>query len=359
VRHGGPRGLSPAARIVATLAIGAAGGAAFAWARLPLPWMLGAMLATTVASLAGAPLRLPHRLRSPMVAVIGVTLGSGFDRELAASVPRWWPSLVALLPYALVLGGATYLYLRRVEGLDPRTAFFSSAPGGLSEMILLGERSGGDVRTISLIHATRILLVVAVVPFAARALGDGAGAAAGVGPPGAGADAAALLALTATGAAGFWLGAKLRLPAWALLGPMLASALAHGAGLVEAAPPRALVAAAQVVIGASVGARFSGFPLAAVARAIRSGAVLTVLMLALTAGVAEAVAAVTGAPFLRLFLAYVPGGLAEMSLVALSLGVEPAFVALHHILRIALVVAAAAPLFRYTSGPGTTPPGPT
>ncbi len=315
------------------------------------------MLATTAASLAGAPLRLPGRLRSPMVAVLGVMLGSGFTRELAASVPRWWPSVLALVPYALVLGGATYLYLRRVERLDPRTAFLSSAPGGLSEMILLGERSGGDVRAISLIHATRILLIVSVVPFAARWFEDGAVAPGVPSPPGH--DAARLAALAATGAAGFWLGAKLRLPAWALLGPMLASALAHGAGLVEGAPPRALVAAAQVVIGASVGARFSGFPLAAVLRSIRSGVVLTALMLALTAAVAEAVAAATGTPYLRLFLAYVPGGLAEMSLVALSLGVEPAFVAMHHILRIALVVAAAPLLFRYTSGPGTTPPGPT
>lgn len=317
------------------------------------------MLATTAASLSGAPLLLPNALRGPMIAVLGVMLGSGFTAELAASIPGWWPSVLALVPYVLVLGGATYLYLRRVEGLEPRTAFFSSAPGGLGEMILLGERSGGDVRTISLIHATRILLIVSVVPFAARAVGGLAADGGGNSLP-AGADAASLAVLAATGAVGFWLGAKLRLPAWALLGPMLLSALAHGAGLVEGAPPRALVAVAQVVIGASVGARFTGFPLAAVARAVRSGAVLTALMLALSAAVAEAVALATGTPFPPLFLAYVPGGLAEMSLVALSLGVEPAFVALHHIVRIALVVAAAPLLLRYASGPGTSPPpGPT
>jgi hypothetical protein len=46
-----------------------------------------------------------------------------------------------------------------------------------------------------------------------------------------------------------------------------------------------------------------------------------------------------------LLLAYSPGGLAEMSLVALSRGIEVAFVAAHHIIRVFIVMMGAAPAF--------------
>ena len=44
-------------------------------------------------------------------------------------------------------------------------------------------------------------------------------------------------------------------------------------------------------------------------------------------------------------LAYSLGGVAEMSLVALSLGIEVAFVAAHHIVRVCIVTIAAGPVF--------------
>lgn len=41
-----------------------------------------------------------------------------------------------------------------------------------------------------------------------------------------------------------------------------------------------------------------------------------------------------------------PGGLAEMSVIALSLGIETAFVATHHVARFAIIVIGAAVVFR-------------
>src|SRR3546814_5702401 len=48
---------------------------------------------------------------------------------------------------------------------DSVTAFFSAAPGGLSEMVVVGSQFGGDERIISLTHTSRILLVVLALPF--------------------------------------------------------------------------------------------------------------------------------------------------------------------------------------------------
>jgi uncharacterized protein len=51
-------------------------------------------------------------------------------------------------------------------------------------------------------------------------------------------------------------------------------------------------------------------------------------------------------PLPGLILALAPGGLAEMSLVALALQVEAAFVSTHHVIRIAMVVLVAPALYR-------------
>jgi hypothetical protein len=140
---------------------------------------------------------------------------------------------------------------------------------------------------------------------------------------------------------------RLRLPAGAFVGPLIASALVHVTGWAESAPPPQLVAAAQVVIGSSVGARFVGLPLGVIARAMLLGAGATLIMLAVTLAFALVLAPLTGHPLILLLLAYIPGGFTEMSLIALGLGVDPAFVVSHHGLRVFLVVSIALPLYSW------------
>jgi uncharacterized membrane protein AbrB (regulator of aidB expression) len=48
---------------------------------------------------------------------------------------------------------------------------------------------------------------------------------------------------------------------------------------------------------------------------------------------------------MMLILAFSPGGLAEMSLIALFLGADPTFVAAHHLLRVTLIIISAALVF--------------
>jgi hypothetical protein len=63
---------------LATLALGTAGGALFHLLRMPLPWMLGALLLTMAGALSGLRLSLPRGLRGAMMMVLGVMLGSAF-----------------------------------------------------------------------------------------------------------------------------------------------------------------------------------------------------------------------------------------------------------------------------------------
>jgi membrane AbrB-like protein len=329
-------------RFLSTLGFGTVGGW-LAWqTNLPLAWMLGAMIATTVLTLSGMPLVMHGRLRAIMIAVIGVMLGSAFTPELLDRAGQWFTSMAILAAFMTVSTVILMLFLHKVAGYDPATAYFSAAPGGLMEMIMVGGVMGGDERIIALTHAVRLLIVVMAIPFFFRWLhGIGSG-----GPPGggdplltmAGADIAVLVVAAVVGLP---LGRLLRLPAYQFLGPMALSAGAHLMGLTDSRPPPELVGVAQVVIGCGIGVRFAGVKIREMARPI-GFAIASNVMMVIFAGLAAVLALSLGSgQFGALLLAYSPGGLAEMSLIALAIQADVAFVSTHHIVRILLVVSLA------------------
>jgi hypothetical protein len=338
-------------RALLALALGTGGGWLASLAGLPLPWMIGAMLATTLAAVAGLPVRLWQRLREGFVIVLGVMLGSSFTPEIASQLPGWGVSLLILTAYTAVSGALGAWFFRRVAGYDPITSYFSAMPGGLSVMIFVGEAMGGDSRLISLTHASRLLLVVLILPFAFQIfMGYDPAARPAAGPALSALGGFDVAVLTASGVLG-WAGARLlRVPAPAVVGPMLLSAAVHLGGVIAAGPPQVLVAAAQVVVGSALGCRFAGTSLATIWRTIFWAAGGTVVLLGSAVAAAWAGHLATGLPVLELTLAYSPGGLAEMSLVALALGLEAALVASHHIVRIFLIVVFAPLAFRLARG---------
>jgi hypothetical protein len=333
--------------VVVALAIGSAGGWLGYLIQLPLAWMIGAMTATTLAAVLGLSVSIPVSLRHTMVVVLGIMLGSAFTPEIAQRIGNWGVSLGALLLYGAIAGGASYMYFHRICGYDRITAYFSAMPGGLSEMILVGTAMGGDARIISLTHASRILLVVMTLPFAFQLLiGYEPGARPAVGLPLFALDPGDLAILAACGVAGYFLAKHLRIPAAALVGPMLLSAAVHLAGWTAANPPLEVVAAAQVIVGTAVSCRFAGVRAISIIRAMIAAAGGTAVLLIAAVVFAFFIGQITGLPMLPLILAYTPGGLAEMSLIAIAIGADSAFVATHHIIRVILIVVAAPMLFR-------------
>jgi membrane AbrB-like protein len=334
-----PRRRARLRRAALALAVGAAGGAFFDRLGFPLPWLTGPMSATTVAALAGLPVAGPGRLREIMVAVLGVMLGSAVTPNALAGSQRWIGSLGLLVLFVVCVTLSVGFALRR-QGHGAATAYFAAAPGGLAEMVLMGQAMGGDDRTIALIHSVRLLVTVFAIPIWFRLFGGYApgapavlGRVADLGPL----DAAVFAACAVAGAG---LAARLRVPAPLFIGPLLLSAAARLAGIVEAAPPREIVNLAQLVIGASVGCRFAGIPLTRLFGALLAGAGATLYMLALAAAFALGAAELTGVSFAAALLAFSPGGLPEMTLISLALGVDPAFVSTHHLLRIFVLYAA-------------------
>jgi hypothetical protein len=331
-----------------SLGLGAAGGALFAYFRMPLPWMVGAAFATTVAALSGVNLKLVWPLQLVMVAVLGVMLGSAFSPETLKDAFRWLGSFAGVISYVVAVGGCTLFYLYRKKGYDLPTAFFSSAPGGFSDMVILGAEMGADVRIISLIHSARIFFVVLTIPFAFRFFLGYEPSGFGVpGPSIASLTASDIAILTLCAVAGFWVAKLMRLPAPIFTGPILLSAAIHLGGLTDARPPAVLIAVAQVVLGTSIGCRFTGYKLKNILRTMATGAVVAMAMLAAALVFALVLERLTGLPFQALFLALSPGGMPEMSLISLAMNVDIAFVSSHHLGRIFVVVTVAPLTFHF------------
>jgi membrane AbrB-like protein len=345
------RGFAPASfpygRFAAALVVGAIGGWLFARLMLPLPWMLGSMTACTLAALVHAPVASPAVVRPPMTAVIGVLLGAGFTPQVVESVITWTPTILGLGAFVIVSGAVCVVYFRRVAGFDFPTAYFAGMPGGLVEMVILGEDKGGDARAIALVHSARILLVVLALPFVITLLsGVSLGARARFGTSILETPWADEVWFVVTAGAGALLGRVLRLPARLLIGPMLASAIVHVVGWTRFVPPTEIVNIAQLVLGTTIGCRFAGSATRDILRILLLTLGSTVVLLAITVAFAVVVNRASAYGVVPLVLAYSPGGLAEMSLVALSLGIEVAFVASHHIIRVVFVMVGAGAVFR-------------
>lgn len=342
----------PYAKFLLALAIGLIGTGAFMYMQLPLPWMLGSMFACLVASLLRLPVAMPKLVSPPMLMIVGVMLGSGFTYDVLLGMGAWIPSLLALIFFIAFSATASILYLRYIAKFDFVTAFFAGVPGGLIEMVTLGSGQGGDTRAITLVHSSRILLIVLSLPIVLGLFSDSwlpRGRTIGISIF----DTTISndIWLLGTGIIGIVVGRLLKLQGPYLIGPMLVSAVVHVTDLSSFRAPYELIYVAQLVLGASLGCSFAGISPATVLRilaiSVGSSAILACTSIVFALGLSH----FTGIPTLSLLLAFSPGGLTETSLVALALNVEVGFVAIHHIVRVLVITMSAAFVFSNVNRP--------
>jgi membrane AbrB-like protein len=138
--------------------------------------------------------------------------------------------------------------------------------------------------------------------------------------------------------AGMGAGKVLRLPASVLIGPLALSAAMQGAGLVDVVSPVWLLNLSQLVVGVGLGAGFAGVSRSQLVTSMSLGALSVSLYIVLAVGFAWALSGFSHVPVEALFISFAPGGVTEMSLIALSLNIGPIVVAAHHVFRISCTV---------------------
>jgi membrane AbrB-like protein len=329
--------------VAGALLLGAAAGALAQWLRIPLPWMVGPLVAMAAARMGRVPLAEPPGGRLAGQLVIGVALGLYFSPAVGREVLATGGWMLLLGFVAIGIGYVCARVVARLSGVDLKTAFFASVPGGASEMAVLAERHGASIPHVAMAHSLRILLVVVVVPGALTLLNvTGTDLYA---PPQAAVSAGGLVALLAVALAGALVALQFRVPnAW-ILGP-LGVTIALTLNEVDlSAMPGWLSALGQLLIGLALGARFEPDFLRSVPRYTAALLASIAVALALAAGAGIALAWLSGLNPATMLLAAAPGGIAEMCITAKVLQLGVPLVTAFHVTRFVMVVTLTGPLY--------------
>jgi len=314
------------------------------WLQTPLPWMLGPLLFIAISRMASVPIYSSSNLRNLGQWGIGVSLGLYFTPHVVGVIGHnIWP-ILAGMAFAICLGLYGTFIFHKLGGVDLKTAWFSSAIGGASEMTSLSEKYGGRADLVASAHSLRTLTVVIVIPFALQIWGVAGTDASLPGPKIVNYGGLLILAvLTASSAlvAGYF-----KMPNGWVLGPMFVAMGLTMSGIELSALPDFVSQTGQLLIGWSLGDKFRPGFFRAAPRFLLSVIFCSVSSLLLAFGFAVLLDQITDISLATLLLGLAPGGIAEMAITAKVLQLGVPLVTAFQVMRMALVVIITGPLYK-------------
>jgi membrane AbrB-like protein len=316
---------------------------------VPAPFLMGSLFGVWFSGGALPKLR-PHLgvarwFHVPVVLGLGVLIGANFKPEVISTASQWWVTVAMMVLTTVVVTAITYRFLRHHRGYDPLLAFFCSVPGGQAEVLAVARQKVSKDYVVALFHLVRVTVVFLSTPLLLAFI-EGQEAVIESNdrlitmpglldlPP------LDLLFFVILALVGFGLGRLLRLPMPHLLGPMGLSIIAHLTGFLDLPRISEFIILAQLVIGGGIGARLASVSVHEVLEILKDAIIVSIMILACYLVAAVTLVFALGSSFLSLWLAFVPGGLYEVTLLALIFGFDVAFVVFHHTIRIVMIFLA-------------------
>lgn len=139
--------------------------------------------------------------------------------------------------------------------------------------------------------------------------------------------------------AGGFIGLRLKVPAGALVGAMIAVALANLAGGFSGAIPREFRTVAQIVVGGMLGLSITRATLLEIRAMWLPVVVLIAFLIGMSLLAGVVLSRVTGWDAATAFFGSSPGGMTEMTLTSMSFGADTPKVALLQLVRMLAVVS--------------------
>ena len=318
-------------RIGVTLIIAALGGLLAYVVGLPVAWLLGPVVAISLMSVAGFDTRLPEIFRQVAFFVLGIQAGSGVSPEVIGQLSLWPLSFAIQMVGVLAIVVASYLYFRKAVGWTHETALFASLPGALAFVLAAASETRADMRSIVIVQTVRLLLLIGALTPALGWFEGGADVTAVARGADGGLDDYALL-LGVSGALA-WLGARLGVPGGMMLGALIGSALLHGADLSAVSVPQPIAVPCLIVLGALIGGRLHGIERSALVKLLPISLIAFMIGLAMSALAGAVAVLALGLGPGKVALAYSPGALEALTVLAFQFAIDPAYVAAHHVVR--------------------------
>ena len=319
------------------LAIALMGAVLAKYLHIPLPWLLGPLLASLFMGSIGQPLSCHPHWRKGGQIIIGMALGLYFTPALVQAIAAYWGFILIGILWSLVLGSMLAILQYRINGLDWATAWFSSAIGSASEMVNIAEQYYAQVDKVVAAHSLRIVLLVVLVPIFIELYFQVEWS---------------NLVVQDTECYGFIQVVPLfllalctgkifqyfnLLNAW-ILGPLTIISLLSFFGILQFRFPEWFIALGQLFIGWSLGSKFPFNFLKNSKKFIGLTVLFNLLVLALSIIFALLLIRLSHADAQILILGLSPGGIAEMSLMAKALGLAVPIVVAFQLSRLIFVI---------------------
>ena len=304
---------------------------------IPLAWMLGPMLAVSIAALGGIKVKMPKLALSSILIVLGLHIGNYIDQNLINQMTEWvWTSAIMFI-YILVSILIVSKYLQKFSGYKDKTSIFSAAPGALGPLMILAEHEKSDLSQVATSHLIRLIIIITVIPFFVVNFSS--------------TEALEiqkfnfldqnhfnLLILLIGSILLIFLFDKIGVPAALLSGTLVASGILQIAEIASYKLPDQSINFCLLILGASVGCRFADKSLKEVARNSFHSFVATAILVTLGLLAALAATYFVDTNFLTLLLSFCPGGIYEVAVIAIAFDLDPNFVAFHHIIRLLMIL---------------------
>ena len=330
-------------QILQTLIISLLGVVVFWFLNLPLPFLFGPLFASLIAALFGVKLHGMGKVGIGARTILGVAVGASITPAVISQLPLMLAS-VALVPiYIATIAVVGIWYFYQICKFDKVTSYYAAMPGGLQDMVLFGQEAGGDPRALSLIHATRVLIIVSIAPIILTFSLD-TNLNNPIGKTTSEIPLFEQIIMIVAALVGWIGGEKLKLFGASILGPMIVTGILSIFGIIHYRPPAEAILFAQFFIGTGIGVSYVGITIKELQRFVSSGIVYVILLTFIAYIFTEFVKFLKLANPLDAFLAFWPGGQAEMTILAILTGADLGYVIIHHLSRLVLVISGA-PIF--------------
>jgi len=304
---------------------------------IPLAWMLGPMIVTSIAALAGLKVVMPKIALSSILIILGLHIGNYIDQNLFNQMINWFWTSVIMLIYIIICILIVSKYLQKYAGYGEKASIFSSAPGALGPLMILAENEKTDLSQVATSHLIRLIIIITVIPFII------------VNNTGSevllldnfdymGQNHLKLILLIIASLFFIFIFDKIRVPAALLSGTLFASGLLQITDIASYKLPDASINFCLLILGASVGCRFAEKTVKEIANNSLHSIVATTILVLLGFLAAYIATFFVDTNILTLILSFSPGGIYEVAVIAIAFDLDPDFVAFHHIIRLLFIL---------------------
>ena len=304
---------------------------------VPLAWMIGPMIVTSLTALNGFQVLMPKIALSSILIILGLHIGNYIDQNLLTQMVNWIWTTVIMFFYIVISILIVSKYLQKFSGYKEKTSIFSSAPGALGPLMILAEYEKSDLSQVATAHLIRLIIIITVFPFIIINLS-----------PTASLELEKfdymsqnhwdLVLLIIASLVFIFFFDKFKVPAALLSGTLVASGFLQIFDIASYKLPDASINFCLLILGASVGCRFANKTIKEVSSNSFHGLVATILLVLLGLVAAYIATFFVDTNFLSLILSFCPGGIYEVAVIAIAFDLDPDFVAFHHIIRLLFIL---------------------